>query len=1156
MASGTLTKDVILNLEIKDSEVVNNIAALSKKLDELKFKRQNLSATIKQAVKDEQEANGQVYTKQQEQARYNELYYEALAKLDVEIKETKRSLGAYQKELQNNLVVENAEKNSLDAMRAQLLNLRKAYESLSEVERESDDGQKKQKEIADLTQKIKDLEAAQLDFRKNVGNYPEIGNAKQALKEMTAECVNLTIALEQSKGKIQAQNTELQMLASTLGTDSQEYKDAAAELQRMNEEYATSTQKLDEMIQEAGKMKDTIGDVNQRINSFANDQQKIAAAQEGMSVLTSAYTILEGSLAALGVKSKSLLEIYARMQIVQQSLNSVMTIYKALNKDSNLMIVARQKLEQARLVWTKAYNAALKEQNGELVKNTAAEGANTASTTILTASEVTATGATFSLKAAFEALKVTLLSNPFTAVALAVTAAAVAIGKAVKKIVKGNKEAAESTKKLKEEEEKLTEEMTEGIKERTRAMSSETRQYDEQVVRIKTLLAVVRSEVAGYNEKKKALNELNRIVPEYNGKLSETGQLIAENTAAIDDYIAKLEAKARAEGYAALLVEEYKKEADIQKQLLQLYDERQQYADVKIAWEDPTGSWEKPNWDEYQKAEENLQRLGKIEAELNSQLVTQQNNIKTLTDMAIGYGAAMSLVTSNKTNGSEDKDNDKETEAAKAAQDTYNEMLKIANDYYKELDKMATDSVQTLTEKENLRYKGERGQLQQALVDAQKLYEQLSKDPKLLKELQKKNKYLSLETLQKQIEILGTELENVEERHNQNLNKITTDTETAFNNVMKKLQLDLDLASADETTRLKAQLQKRLDALDAELEKELAAHEYTEQQKLEITKKYEEKKKQAIADFSSQSQSRSNEGDYSNMNNVKQIKAQLAADIAALEARKEAELAVFKGTEAEKAAIVKKYADQRVQYEKNASKQEAKIWMKSTMIIADALATSMGNMSDLFNTLAEDDEKMNKYAKELAMGQIILSAAVATAQAVVAAINAGKDTGLGAAIAIPLFVVEFLGIVAGVIAQAKATLKQANSSKPKFAEGGLVGTRTTTKKDDKVDAKLSEGEYVIKSEVVSKLGVPFFDFLNYGRKVTHSSKSAYAEGGVVSSNIPQSVIQQTQSQFNMEDFKDAITDAISEMPNPEVSVKEITTVQKRVKAKERLSKAK
>ena len=221
------------------------------------------------------------------------------------------------------------------------------------------------------------------------------------------------------------------------------------------------------------------------------------------------------------------------------------------------------------------------------------------------------------------------------------------------------------------------------------------------------------------------------------------------------------------------------------------------------------------------------------------------------------------------------------------------------------------------------------------------------------------------------------------------------------------------------------------------------------------------------------------------------------------------------------------------------------------MMIADALATTMGNMSDLFNALAEDDEKMNKYAKALAMSQIILSAAVGMAQAVVAAINAGKDTGLGAAIAIPLFVVEFMGIVAGVIAQAKQTLSSATSTKPKFAEGGLVGSRVTTKKDDRIDAKLSEGEYVISAPVVKKVGIDFLDYINFGKLVGRRRKTAYAEGGAVS--IPMSAIEKTQT-ITTEDLRDAMKDAVADI-QPVVSVKEITTKQNRVKVKEKLATA-
>ena len=117
--------------------------------------------------------------------------------------------------------------------------------------------------------------------------------------------------------------------------------------------------------------------------------------------------------------------------------------------------------------------------------------------------------------------------------------------------------------------------------------------------------------------------------------------------------------------------------------------------------------------------------------------------------------------------------------------------------------------------------------------------------------------------------------------------------------------------------------------------------------------------------------------------------------------------------------------------------------------------------------MAESDEKYNKYAKALAMTQILINTATSISSAVQAAVNAGGFTGPAAPITIPTFIAELVGIVGSSIASAMSILKRAETpSKPKFAEGGLVGNRTTTRTDDTVNARLSEGEYVIQSKVV------------------------------------------------------------------------------------------
>ena len=210
--------------------------------------------------------------------------------------------------------------------------------------------------------------------------------------------------------------------------------------------------------------------------------------------------------------------------------------------------------------------------------------------------------------------------------------------------------------------------------------------------------------------------------------------------------------------------------------------------------------------------------------------------------------------------------------------------------------------------------------------------------------------------------------------------------------------------------------------------------------------------------------------------------------------------------------------------------------------LASATNTLMSGFENLFNTLAEGDDKYAAYAKAMALTQVMVSTAVSIAYAVEGAVKAAKDTGPLAAIMLAVNIVAMVGAVVGAIAQATSILKKTTKpQKPKFAEGGeveegLVGGTTSTRTDDTVDAKLSVGEFVIKSSSVKSIGVANLNAMNKTGMLP------------VSTTTPQST-----NQFSMEAFRDIMVEAMEEV-HPQVSVKEITSVQQSIQVKEELAK--
>lgn len=1003
----TASKQVILSLEVNSKDAINAIVKARERIDELKAAKKSL---------DEEYKNGNKSTEE---------YRKELTVLNAAMKDCNSVIRANEKALQDNIQQQKSQSGSLKEMRAELKQLRSSYESLSKADREGIAGQDQLKRINQLTDELKNLEKAQGDYTREVGHYENAAKpARQALRELTVEIQNMAVGLSQSKSEIKAQEQVVNSLANTVGKDSDAYKEAKQKLDDLNKAYNDASIAMSKMEQQAGEMRDTISDAGDRIRSFANDQQKLVAMQQGIGILTSSYTLLQSSMAALGLQSEELINVYAKVQLVQQSVNSLMTIYKALNKDSTLMIVARTAIEKARTAYTEAYNVALAKQN-----------ALTATDTTLTTAD---TAAHWSLAASVRGVTAAIAANPIGAIILAVTAAVTGLIAVVKKLSNANKKAIEEQKRTDELFKNSVKSYRDSIKEGTKAVDSLSKNYTGQINRVKALVAILKNETASYKEKKKALDELNRIVPSYNGSIDKTGKIIRSNSTAIDEYIKKLSEQAKAEAQYQQLVTAYQEQSSLQRQKLIAEGDKAYYEKMMKQHQDILDvAKETRNYELEVQAQKNVDYFTKNYEKVVETLKNVNNELKTANrNVQVAESLITQAPTSTQSTQPTQKTQKEDKEEISEAKKKYDELLKLAQKYSEELQ----DVGKTATEKENSRFEAEKKILEDAIKSAEDMPSDPNIDPKKLSDT---------------ITQLQDYLKTITQIHKDNLEKIKQDTENAFADITNKLA---ELPEG-QLQQLRVQLEQELAALKTEEQQVLASHEFTEDQKTEISRLYAEKR----------------------------------------------------------SSIVKKEA-----------KNEKDLYIRASMDIANAISGTLGNLSDMFSTLAENNAQMTKFSKAMAMGQIVISSAVAMAQAVVTAINAGKDTGLGAVVTVPLVLAEMLGIVGSMIAQAKRTLASSEEpNKPKFADGGLV-TGPGTGTSDSIDAKLSNGEYVLNARAVQRVGAENLDAINYRGASLQTLQTA--DG-------------------NIELMKAAFKEVVSEI-QPVVSVKEITNKQNRVRVKE------
>ena len=201
--------------------------------------------------------------------------------------------------------------------------------------------------------------------------------------------------------------------------------------------------------------------------------------------------------------------------------------------------------------------------------------------------------------------------------------------------------------------------------------------------------------------------------------------------------------------------------------------------------------------------------------------------------------------------------------------------------------------------------------------------------------------------------------------------------------------------------------------------------------------------------------------------------------------------------------------------------------IKAAQAQLDAVGDIAGGLTDLFNQIGGDNEKMQGFLKATALFQIGVDMAKAIAGAISGAMTMPFPANIAAV------VTGIASVTAGIIQAKQVLSKQQEVDAPKFAKGGLVsgeGTGTS----DSIPARLSDGEYVINARSTA-MYLPLLNSINQA-------------GGGVPINM-----EATATQAMGDDFlSESIANAMMMMPNPIVSVQEIAEVNARVQVNETL----
>ena len=151
MADTTTTK--VLEVVVDNNKAVTAISEYNRLIDEQKARQLQLAQAYKEGKITQSD------------------YYKAMAQSKEVTKTYSRQVQELSKEIQNNIKMDTEQVGSLRALRAELSNLTKQYDSLSEADRMSDVGLKLKSQIETTTATIKNTEEQTGRFYRNVGNY-------------------------------------------------------------------------------------------------------------------------------------------------------------------------------------------------------------------------------------------------------------------------------------------------------------------------------------------------------------------------------------------------------------------------------------------------------------------------------------------------------------------------------------------------------------------------------------------------------------------------------------------------------------------------------------------------------------------------------------------------------------------------------------------------------------------------------------------------------------------------------------------------------------------------------------------------------------------------------------------------------------------------
>lgn len=267
--------------------------------------------------------------------------------------------------------------NTVNGLRAQLRDLTR---ELNAADLGSDDYKELNRQVDDLTTKIKALESAHGDFRRNVGNYPtaELNAFRAQFESLNGVLVSLVEESNELQRKLNEAvpgSYEYERLSKAIEENSEKFKQAkkavddfnaglnaspksfsidvggtvrefnsiveavetlTKELQQMTLEGKEDTAQFNDTIAALGRMKTAIAQTDGEIQSYIGNAKGLSDTVEIMSGMTSIAGLGQGLYQLFGGQNEQLDESIKRFTAITLVMNSLTQIQKSINDGTSI----------------------------------------------------------------------------------------------------------------------------------------------------------------------------------------------------------------------------------------------------------------------------------------------------------------------------------------------------------------------------------------------------------------------------------------------------------------------------------------------------------------------------------------------------------------------------------------------------------------------------------------------------------------------------------------------------------------------------------------------------------------------------------------------------------------------------------------------------